>query len=96
MILPSGPNSRKDRNKIPPSGSGEFEIGGAGRKCLEGVVLVPPIVKSKPLRVPPLYPVRLVELRCESTDFLGARWKCLLGFFCKKKSGQQELENNTI
>ena len=32
-----------------------------------------PSVKSRPLRVPPLYPVRLVRLRWESSERLGAR-----------------------
>ena len=77
MTLLLGPNCRKDRNKMPPRRSSGSEIGGAGTKYLEATVGTTPIVKSIPLREPPLYPVRLVALRCESADFLGARWKYL-------------------
>ena len=79
-LLPLGPNCRKDRNKMPPRRSSGSEMGGgggAGTKYLEATAGTTPIVKSIPLREPPLYPVRLVALRCESADFLGARWKYL-------------------
>lgn len=84
MTLPFGRNSRKDRNKMPPHRSGwspnscggGLEVGGT--KCLESTGVILPIVKSRPLREPPLYPVRLVELRWESAVFRGERWKCLL------------------
>jgi hypothetical protein len=99
MTLPFGPNSRKDRNKMPPqrscwsliSCSGGLEIG--GMKCLETTRGILPIVKSKPLRLPPLYPVRLVVLRRESAVFLGERWKCLLPLIQRMKQSTRYLND---